>query len=47
MGRTLTNNFSVAYAIQQSFGVLGASPAWKQLEPNGAWAEVAKRHLKK
>lgn len=36
MGRTLTNNFSVAYAIQQSFGVLGASPAWKALEPNGA-----------
>ncbi len=34
MARTLTNNLSMAYAIQQSFGVLGASPAWKQLEPN-------------
>jgi hypothetical protein len=34
MGRTLTNNTSLAYAIQQSFGVLGASPAWKLLEPN-------------
>jgi hypothetical protein len=34
MARTLTNNLSMAYAIQQSFGVLGASPAWKQIEPN-------------
>ncbi len=35
MGRTLTNNLSLAYAIQESFGVLGAQPAWKLLEPNG------------
>ncbi len=35
MGRTLTNNLSLEYAIQQSFGVLGATPAWKLLEPNG------------
>lgn len=35
MGRTLTNNLSLAYAIQESFGVLGAAPAWKLLEPNG------------
>ena len=34
MGRTLTNNFSLAYAIQDSFGVLGATPAWKLLELN-------------
>lgn len=34
MGRTLTNNFSLAYAVQDSFGVLGASPAWKRVEPN-------------
>jgi len=44
MGRTLTNNFALAFAIQQSFGVLGASPAWKLLEPEDVttWgAEIA------
>lgn len=34
MGRTLTNNFSLAYAIEQSLGVLPGSPEWKLLEPN-------------
>lgn len=34
MGRTLTNNFSLAYAIEQSLGVLPGSPTWKLLEPN-------------
>lgn len=34
MGRTLTNNFSLAYAIEQSIGVLPGSPEWKLLEPN-------------
>lgn len=34
MGRTLTNNFSLAYAIEQSIGVLPGSPTWKLLEPN-------------
>lgn len=35
MGRVLTNATSVAYARQQAFDVLGGSPAWKTLEPNG------------
>jgi hypothetical protein len=34
MGRTLTNNFSLQYAIEQSIGVLPGSPDWKLLEPN-------------
>lgn len=34
MGRTLTNNFSLQYAIEQSIGVLPGSPTWKLLEPN-------------
>jgi hypothetical protein len=34
MGRTLTNNFSLAYAVEQSVGVLPGSPSWKLLEPN-------------
>lgn len=38
MGRTLTNNFALQQAIQQSRGVLGGSPAWKLLEPNAGAA---------
>lgn len=34
MARTLTNNFSLAYAIEQSIGTLPGSPEWKLLEPN-------------
>ena len=34
MGRTLTNNVSLAYAIEASLGVLPGSPDWKLLEPN-------------
>lgn len=34
MARTLTNNFSLQYAIEESLGVLPASPVWKLLEPN-------------
>lgn len=34
MARTLTNNLSLAYAIEQTLGVLPGSPAWKKLEPN-------------
>ena len=34
MGRTLTNNFSLQYAKEDSLGVLPGSPAWKLLEPN-------------
>lgn len=34
MGRTLTNNFSLAYAIELSLGTLPGSPEWKLLEPN-------------
>lgn len=34
MGRTLTNNFSLQYAIEDSIGVLPGSPVWKLLEPN-------------
>jgi hypothetical protein len=34
MGRTLTNNFSLAYAIEASLGTLPGSPTWKLLEPN-------------
>lgn len=34
MGRVLTNNVSLAYAIEDSIGVLPGSPTWKKLEPN-------------
>ncbi len=34
MGRVLTNNISLAYAIESSLGVLPGSPTWKLLEPN-------------
>ena len=34
MGRTLTNNFGLQYAIEASIGVLPATPIWKILEPN-------------
>jgi hypothetical protein len=34
MGRTLTNNLSLAYAIEQTLGTLPGSPVWKLLEPN-------------
>lgn len=34
MGRSLTNNTSLQYAIEQSIGVLPGSPTWKTLEPN-------------
>lgn len=34
MGQVLTNNTTLAYAIEQSPGVLSGSPTWKRLEPN-------------
>lgn len=34
MGRSLTNNFSIQYAIEETIGVLPAQPDWKLLEPN-------------
>jgi hypothetical protein len=34
MGRTLTNNFALQYAIEASIGVLPGTPVWKILEPN-------------
>lgn len=34
MGRSLTNNLSLQYAIEASLGVLPGSPEWKLLEPN-------------
>lgn len=34
MGRSLTNNFATAYAVEQSVGVLPTTPVWKLLEPN-------------
>jgi hypothetical protein len=34
MGRSLTNNLSLAYAIEASVGVLPGSPSWKLVEPN-------------
>jgi len=34
MARTLTNNFSLAYAIESTVAVLPGSPEWRLLEPN-------------
>lgn len=34
MGRSLTNSFQIAYALEESLGVLPTTPAWKLLEPN-------------
>jgi len=34
MGRVSTNTTSLAYAFEESLGVLPASPSWKRLEPN-------------
>lgn len=34
MGRVLTNNTALAYAVEQSQGLLPASPVWRLLEPN-------------
>lgn len=34
MAQVLTNNTTLAYAIEQSPGVLPGSPTWKSLEPN-------------
>lgn len=34
MGRVLTNNFSLAYAEEETLAVLPAQPIWKLLEPN-------------
>src|SRR5258705_6940199 len=34
MGRVLTNNTYLAYAIEQSLGVLPVSPVWFLTEPN-------------
>lgn len=34
MGRSLTNNTAMSYAIEASLGVLPGSPVWHQLEPN-------------
>ncbi len=34
MGRTLTNNFGLQYAKEETIGVLPASPVWKLTEPN-------------
>jgi hypothetical protein len=34
MGRSLTNNLAIAYAIETTPGVLPGSPTWKSVEPN-------------
>ena len=34
MGRVLTNNTSLAVAIEETLGVLPTQPAWELLEPN-------------
>jgi hypothetical protein len=34
MGRSLTNNLALAYAIESSAGTLPGSPTWKSVEPN-------------
>ncbi len=38
MSRVLTNNTSLAYAIEASLGVLPGSPTWFELEPNSIGA---------
>jgi hypothetical protein len=38
MGRVLTNNISLAYAAEQTIGVLPGSPLWKLIEPNSIGA---------
>ena len=38
MGRILTNNTSLAVAIEESLGVLPAQPTWDLLEPNSVGA---------
>ena len=42
MGRVLTNQISLAFAIEETLGVLPSTPTWKQLEPNtiGAYGAV-------
>ena len=53
MARTLTNNMSLAYAVEASVGTLPGSPTWKLLEPNdlGAYGAtittVARRPISK
>src|SRR5688572_16582921 len=34
MGRSLTNNLALAYAVETTPGVLPGSPTWKSVEPN-------------
>lgn len=34
MGRVLSNDIAIAFAWEQTLGVLPGSPAWKQIEPN-------------
>jgi len=36
MGRSLTNNFGLQYAVQSSLDTLGGSPTWYEVEPNGS-----------
>ena len=38
MSRVLTNNTSLAYAIESALGVLPGSPVWHELEPNSIGA---------
>ena len=38
MAQVLTNNTTLAYAIESSPGVLPGSPSWKTLEPNNIGA---------
>lgn len=35
MGRVLTNNVGIAFAREETLGVLPSQPSWKLLEPNG------------
>lgn len=34
MGRVLTNQISLTYAVEETLGVLPTTPTWKSLEPN-------------
>ena len=34
MGRVLTNNTTLSYAVEETLGVLPGSPTWFILEPN-------------